>query len=104
MQAPVSDHYAVGLAKSFYTHLARRENFLPSRALADARKELERLRIDAARRGAPLAQTQPEFATAALYVAGEERPLADFALETVPLQSRPVYEVRGRFRNCVSTT
>jgi hypothetical protein len=95
MQAPVSDHYAVGLAKSFYTQLARRENFLPSRALAEARKEQERLRSEAGRRGAPAEQTQPEFATAALYVAGEERPLADFAVDKIPLQTRPVYQVPG---------
>jgi AAA ATPase-like protein/CHAT domain-containing protein len=95
MQAPVSDAYAVGLAKSFYTHLARRENFLASRALADARKEQERQRLDASGRGAPAAQTQPEFATAALYVAGEERPIADFALDKKPLRSPPVRDVPG---------
>ena len=95
MQAPVSDAYAVGLARSFYAHLARRENFLASRALADARKEEERRRLDAARRGAPAAETQPEYATAALYVAGEERPMADFALDQRPLQRRPVHDIAG---------
>src|SRR5437870_169429 len=43
----------------------------------------------------PLAETQPEFATVALYVAGEERPLADFALDKQHLRSRPVYDVAG---------
>jgi tetratricopeptide (TPR) repeat protein len=95
MQAPVSDHYATRLAKSFYMHLARRENFLPSRALADARREEERQRHEAVQRGAPLHETQPEFATAALYVAGEERPVADFALDRRPLKARPVYDVPG---------
>jgi hypothetical protein len=95
MQAPVSDHYAVNLAKNFYMHLARRENFLPSRALADARKDEERQRLQAMRRGEPLAETQPEFATAALYVVGEERPLADFAADKRPLKAPPVYDVPG---------
>ena len=95
MQAPISDFYAVNLAKSFYAHLAQRENFLPSRALADARKEEERRRVDAARHGRQPEQTQPEYATAALYIAGMERPLADFGLDQRPLRARPVYDVSG---------
>jgi tetratricopeptide (TPR) repeat protein len=95
MQAPVSDAYAVALAKSFYAHLAARENFLASRALANARKDAEQQRLDAVRRGAPAAETQPEYATAALYIAGEERSIADFGLELRPLQTRPVLDVAG---------
>ena len=75
MQTSVSDHYAT--------------------LLADARKELERDRLAAVQRGAPLHQTQPEYATAALYVSGDERPLADFSQEKQPLRKRPVYEMAG---------
>lgn len=95
MQAPVSDHYAIGLAKAFYARLAERENFLPSEALAKARRELETERLKAVQRGAPAGETQPEFATAALFVAGEERPIADFALNKVPLREPPVYAMDG---------
>ena len=95
MQTSVSDHYATQLARSFYEHLARREPPLASRALAQARKEIEQARLEAIRRGAPLAETQPEYATAALYVAGDEAPLADFSLPKEPLRERPVYEVAG---------
>ena len=95
MQAPVSDSYATALAKSFYEYLASRENFLPSRALADARKEQERERLKSARLGAAATKTPPEYATAALYVAGEERPLADFARDQQPLRKRPVFDIAG---------
>jgi hypothetical protein len=95
MQTSVSDHYATLLAGAFYRHLASREHLLASRALADARKDLERDRLAAVQRGAPLHQTQPEYATAALYVAGEERPLADFSRDKQPLRKRPVYEMAG---------
>jgi tetratricopeptide (TPR) repeat protein len=96
MQAPVSDHYAISLARSFYTHLLEGENFLPARALAAARKEEERRRLDAVQRGAPPEQTQPEFATAALYVAGEDRPIANFGLDRQPLKAPPVHEMAGQ--------
>ena len=46
-------------------------------------------------RGAPSGEIQPEYATAALFVAGQEMPLADFSLDKVPLRERPVYEVSG---------
>ncbi|HEU0016490.1 MAG TPA: CHAT domain-containing protein, partial [Longimicrobium sp.] len=95
MQTSVSDFYATEFARAFYHHLASREHLLASRALAAARKELERKRQEAARQGAPLAQTQPEYATPSLFVAGEERPLADFARDRQPLSIRPVYQVAG---------
>ena len=47
MQTAVSDHYATELARSFYEHLARREPPLVSRALAEARKEVEQARLRA---------------------------------------------------------
>jgi tetratricopeptide (TPR) repeat protein len=95
MQTSVSDHYATQLARSFYEHLARREPPLVSRALAEARKEVEQARLQAVQHGAPLAQTQPEYATASLYVARDEEPLADFSLDKEPLRERPVYHVAG---------
>ncbi|HYI07924.1 MAG TPA: tetratricopeptide repeat protein [Thermoanaerobaculia bacterium] len=96
MQTAVTDHYATRLARTFYEHLARREPPFAGRALAEARKELEHERMQRVQHGgAPLHEIQPEYATAALYVAGQEAPLADFALDKVPLRERPVYEVSG---------
>src|SRR3954454_18067206 len=54
MQTAVSDHYATAFARAFYHHLSSREHLLASRALADARKELERARQEAVQRGASL--------------------------------------------------
>jgi tetratricopeptide (TPR) repeat protein len=96
MQASVSDGYATRFAGAFYRHLARRETLLPSRALADARKELEKERQTAIGRGAPLAETQPEFATPSLFGAGVEQPIADFAAELEKLARKPVHEVAGQ--------
>ena len=95
MQTSVSDHYATALARAFYEHLARREPPLASRALAAARYDVEQARLAAVQRGAPLVETWPEYATATLYVAGEELPLADFAIEKIPLKERTVYTVTG---------
>ena len=92
MQTSVSDHYATELARSFYANLVLRELHLPSRALADARREIEAERLKAVRRDEPLEQTQPEYATSTLYLAGEESPIADFGLTQVPLSARPVHE------------
>ncbi len=44
---------------------------------------------------APATETQPEYATAALYVAGDDAPLADFSVDKEPLRERPVYHVEG---------
>ena len=95
MQTSVSDSYATGLARSFYHQLANRAHPLVSRALAAARKELEHRRLAAIQRGASLAETQPEYATASLFVAGDERPLADFGLVQQRLQRRAVYDLAG---------
>lgn len=95
MQTSVSDYYATELALTFYKHLRKREPALASRALADARRDIEQARLKAIQTGASLDQTQPEYATAALYIAGEESPLADFSLDKEPLQERPVYELVG---------
>ncbi|MCC7020854.1 MAG: CHAT domain-containing protein [Ardenticatenales bacterium] len=95
MQTSVSDVYATRLAYEFYRSLADREQMLPSRALADARRALERERQAAIGRGAGIEESQPEYATASLFVAGEERPLADFTLDKVPLRVRPVHMLEG---------
>ena len=96
MQTTVSDHYATRLAATFYRKLAERETHLPSRALADARKELEQARQRAVQTGnAPLHEVQPEYATAGLFVSGEERPIANFGLQPEPLRARPIRAVAG---------
>jgi TIR domain-containing protein/CHAT domain-containing protein/AAA ATPase-like protein len=95
MQAPVSDHYATNLAAAFYRHLAARENPLPSRALASARRELEEARQAAVRRGGAAHETQPEYATATLFVAGSEQRLADYGQDAAPLGQPPVLRLPG---------
>ncbi|MEM9156365.1 MAG: CHAT domain-containing protein [Cyanobacteria bacterium P01_F01_bin.33] len=95
MQTTVSDRYATALAGAFYRHLASREHLLASRALAASRRELEKQRQAAIQQGSNLEQTQPEYATATLFVAGEERPLANFGADKVPLRRRPVHELTG---------
>ena len=92
MQTAVTDGYATALARAFYGHLAQGEHLRPSRALALARQQLEAERQQALRAGAA---TVPEYATAALYIAGEEAPLADFGADRRPLQVRPVHAVAG---------
>ncbi len=103
MQASVSDWYATELARAFYNHLAVMDRPWVSRALALARKDLEDARQNAIQTGAGLGETQPEYATPAFYLAGEEQPLADYSLTKEPLTKRPVYEVSGLCRNCGST-
>jgi len=95
MQTTVSDRYASALARAFYSHLSRREPVLAARALAAARQELEAERQQRLGQGAPLAETLPEAATAALYGAGEERPLADFGRDKEPLREPPVRQLAG---------
>ena len=95
MQAPVSDVYATRLADAFYRALATGERLRPSLALAQARRQIEAERQAAVARGAPAIETQPEYATAALFVASVEQPVADFHLEKVPLHAPPVNELRG---------
>lgn len=96
MQTSVSDRYATRLAGAFYEHLARREPPLASRALAAARQELEADRLRALQQGeAPLGETWPEYATATLFVAGEEPALADFSLDSQPLRERSVHDLAG---------
>jgi hypothetical protein len=95
MQAPVSDGYAIALADAFYRALSDGELLRPSVALAQARRQIERDRLAAVTRGAPAAETQPEYATAALFVAGEEQPLADFHQDKAPLRAPPVHTLTG---------
>ncbi|MFM7362614.1 MAG: CHAT domain-containing protein, partial [Cyanobacteriota bacterium] len=95
MQTSVSDRYASELARAFYSHLSRREPVMAGRALAAARKELELERLRRLSKGEPPADNWPEAATAALYGAGEEGPLADFALDKEPLRAPPVHQLAG---------
>lgn len=95
MQTTVSDRYASELARCFYRELSRREPVLAGRALAAARRELEAERQRRLAQGAPGAEILPEAATAALYGAGEEQPLADFGLDKQPLRQPPVRQLLG---------
>ncbi|MFO0873483.1 MAG: CHAT domain-containing protein [Phycisphaerales bacterium] len=97
MQAAVSDGYATAIAREFFAQLVvvATERPMASRALATARKVLERQRAEAIRRGAPTHETQPEYATATLFIAGEEKPLADFGLDKAPLRARTVHHFGG---------
>jgi hypothetical protein len=95
MQSSVTDRYATQLALKFYRSLAKGETLLPSRALADARGELERERLAEGQREGPKFQTPPEYASASLFVADEERPLADFGRDKEPLKTRVVRDMAG---------
>lgn len=96
MQKSVTDHYATLLAGRFYAHLARKDAPLASRALAASRRELEHGRQQAIATGhAAPHETQPEVATATLFVSGQEAPLLDPSPERVPLRQRPVRVVAG---------
>ena len=96
MQASVTDRYASQLALEFYKGLvADGESLLPSRALARARGVLETARQAEALRSGSTFETPPEYASAALFVAGEERPLADFGRNKEPLRMTPVHELAG---------
>ncbi|MFM7228057.1 MAG: TIR domain-containing protein, partial [Cyanobacteriota bacterium] len=95
MQTSVSDGYASELARRFYQHLSQREPVLAGRALAAARRGLEEERLRRLAQGAPGAAARPEVATAALYGAGEEQPLADFGLDKQPLSQPPVRQLLG---------
>ena len=98
MQTSVSDHYATALARHFYDYLTRGEHLRPSSALASARRALEDQRQQAIQRGDASHPCTPEYATAALYLAGDaDRPLADFGRDRVPLARRPQHDaVRGQ--------
>lgn len=85
MQTSVSDDHATRLARAFYTDVTTGEHLRPSRALAQARRLLEQERQQALRQGDRSHSTAPEYATATLYLAGDEAPLANFGLDKVPL-------------------
>jgi tetratricopeptide (TPR) repeat protein len=95
MQAGVTDRYASALAHAFYAALAEREYPQPAQALATARQALEQARQQALQRGGTAGQEQAEYATAALYCAGEDVALVDFAAERRPLSTPPVHQAVG---------
>jgi hypothetical protein len=80
MQTSVSDWYATRLAGAFYDYLSRMEVPLASRALALARQEVERERLEALARGERHVGFAAEYATPSLFAAGDESPLLDRAL------------------------
>jgi len=91
MQAPVGDRYATDLAASFYRHLSTGESPVPSLALARARQEVEEARLRRIEKGeSPDAPGNlPEWATPALYLAGEPYPLYDPAAPFDRRRPRP---------------
>ena len=90
MQTAISNRQAIALAHSFYRHLAARELFLPSQALAQARLEWERQQQAPGGPQAPMG-----YANAALVVGGSEQRLADFGLDQQPLKVAPVHQMDG---------
>jgi len=99
MQAGVTDAYAAELAHAFYAALAEREFPEPAQALATARQALEQARQHALQRGEKPERHPAEYATAALYGAGEDAPLVDFALPRQPLAQPPVHQSTGPMPN-----
>ena len=89
MQGRVSDWYATQLAGAFYDHLNHMPIPLASRALALSRQEVEQARRRALQRGDRLPVYQAEYATPALFCAGEERPLLDRDLPPQPSPPAP---------------
>jgi hypothetical protein len=81
MQAAVSDRYSTELARTFYEELARHETPLASRALAVARRKLEKQRQEALARGE--SPGPAEYATAGLFLAGAEAPVLDRSLDKI---------------------
>ncbi|MFO0873485.1 MAG: CHAT domain-containing protein [Phycisphaerales bacterium] len=103
MQGAVSDRYGSELAREFFERMAATEGVLASEALAQARRALEQARRQRLARGTAGAAgiggdvdwALPEYATAALFVAGIEAPLANFGPDREPLRVRPVQELAG---------
>jgi tetratricopeptide (TPR) repeat protein len=91
MQTAISDRQAIALAHSFYGHLAARELFLASQALAQARLEWQRRQ-----RALDGPKAPAGYANAALLVAGSEQRLADFGLDQQPLKVAPVHQLDGQ--------
>ncbi|NBO65921.1 MAG: CHAT domain-containing protein [Acidobacteria bacterium] len=91
MLTNVTDYYATRLAAEFYKEITRGEPKLASRALARARERLEIERQERLRQATGGESSQeyslPEYATATLFVAGEESPLVDLSSgNTEPLK------------------
>ncbi|MEM6930830.1 MAG: CHAT domain-containing protein, partial [Myxococcota bacterium] len=93
MAHPVTDRYAIRLAGQFYTYLAAAEVPDPVWALAEARREVARLREAEARQGEPVGP--PEYGTPVLFVnhrgLGPEgrKPLFDRAVPHDVIPARP---------------
>jgi hypothetical protein len=95
MQTRVTDSYATKLAGWFYAELATRHEPLASQALAQARRALETERAKAHAAGAKGEHAIPEYATASLFLGGEETPILDYALDRIPLRTPPVHAIDG---------
>jgi tetratricopeptide (TPR) repeat protein len=85
MQAPVSDAYATALAGELFGALATWQNPEPLRAVAHARRELERQRLA----DTSPQQKPPEWPTPAFYAGGAPLPLYDRTAPFEELASIP---------------
>jgi tetratricopeptide (TPR) repeat protein len=95
MQSTVSDWYATRLAGAFYGNLARRDVRFPSHALALARQEVEKERHTALREGMEGAISFPEYATPALFCAGDEILLLDWEADQIAMPRRAAQPPAG---------
>ncbi|MEX1364138.1 MAG: CHAT domain-containing protein [Nannocystaceae bacterium] len=90
MQGPVGDGYAAELAGAFYQRLAEHHEPTPARALAEARREVERLRAEHASNGQRYRASEPEYATPVLLsAAGTEGEVLFDATHPWELVSEP---------------
>jgi len=92
MQDTVSDPYATELAGLFYNTLSASDIPMVSLALAHARQKIQEDRKKLPD-GDPRKNAPPEWATPAIFAAGEEQPLYDprKAFETPPPRPKPVF-------------
>src|SRR5690606_32524635 len=100
MQTSVSDRYATELATEFFRALSGMGRPRPAVALAQARRACETRRLERLNAASPLSESaiqdvHPEYATATLYVRGDDQVLADFDATREPLRARSVLDLGG---------
>ncbi|MFN7768380.1 MAG: CHAT domain-containing protein [Planctomycetaceae bacterium] len=93
--APITDRYATQLAGAFYKHLAKHEAARPAEALAAARRDVEAQRQTLLAAGQSQDAGPAEYATATLYLAGDDRPLVDGHVDRVGLKIRSINTLAG---------
>jgi tetratricopeptide (TPR) repeat protein len=93
--APISDAYATQLAGAFYRHLSKTETARPAQALAAARQEVEHQRQKLLSTGRAEEAGFPEYGTATLFLAGDDRPLVNGDADRVGLKTRSITMLQG---------